>query len=332
MPAISKTILFERFENGVRAGGWRWLRLGTGNSPREYQVWRDEEVLRLKVYLWTLTHGGTGRAADEWRIQPTGLAQFIGSPGWLTVILGYEPTRDVFAGFSYAAHSGGLGTSPSIQIKAQALNAAIDDGIVAHTKINEVVFALRPELLPVYVKNLEALHESGSHSADLKLLSDMASDPDTITPDDIDAEVTQPSRRKVLKTVLRTLRDGQFRKRVLGAYSHECAACGVQLNLLDAAHILPVGHPNSTDKVTNGVALCALHHRAYDGALITFGPDFKLHISEDRIAVLKVEGRHSGLDLFRKALSPVLKLPSAVSQHPSPAMIKKANIYRGWSL
>jgi putative restriction endonuclease len=40
------------------------------------------------------------------------------------------------------------------------------------------------------------------------------------------------------------------------------------LKLPDAAHIVPVTFPDSTDEVTNGLGLCRLHHGAYDNGLL----------------------------------------------------------------
>jgi putative restriction endonuclease len=79
---------------------------------------------------------------------------------------------------------------------------------------------------------------------------------------------TGPSRRK---------RDPGFRHRVLKAYEYRCAVCGFDVRLgsvsiaLDAAHIRwhQAGGP---DEETNGLALCALHHKTFDlGAFTVSG-------------------------------------------------------------
>jgi putative restriction endonuclease len=51
------------------------------------------------------------------------------------------------------------------------------------------------------------------------------------------------------------------------------AAC-----ILDAAHILgdiEGGEP----AVTNGLSLCAIHHRAFDQNLVGVSPDYVVHVS-----------------------------------------------------
>ena len=98
---------------------------------------------------------------------------------------------------------------------------------------------------------------------------------------DFDLEDIQPKeRRQVLQTVNRKIRDARFRASVLRAYSHRCCVCGIQLDLLDAAHIIPVEHERGTDEIKNGLSLCALHHRAFDHALITVRTDYSIGCSE----------------------------------------------------
>ncbi len=49
-----------------------------------------------------------------------------------------------------------------------------------------------------------------------------------------------------------------FRERVLRAYQEQCAICRLRHDeLLDAAHILPDGHPKGEPIVPNALALCA---------------------------------------------------------------------------
>jgi putative restriction endonuclease len=68
---------------------------------------------------------------------------------------------------------------------------------------------------------------------------------------------------------LRRKRDPAFRERVLVAYDYRCAVCGYDIRLgsqqlaLEAAHIKwhQAGGP---DVESNGLALCALHHKLFD--------------------------------------------------------------------
>jgi predicted restriction endonuclease len=53
------------------------------------------------------------------------------------------------------------------------------------------------------------------------------------------------------------------------------------LELLDAAHILPDRHPMGAPTVSNGLALCKLHHAAFDGQILGVRPDLVVQIRED---------------------------------------------------
>ena len=59
-------------------------------------------------------------------------------------------------------------------------------------------------------------------------------------------------------------RDPKFKKHVYHIYDNRCAMCGIQLELIEAAHIVPHSHEAGSDDVTNGISLCALHHKAYE--------------------------------------------------------------------
>lgn len=83
--------------------------------------------------------------------------------------------------------------------------------------------------------------------------------------------------------VAATRRHGQslFRQIVLGAYRNQCALTGLpDSRLLVASHIVPWSEdPAMRLNPRNGIALNALHDRAFDRGLITFTEDLRLQIS-----------------------------------------------------
>jgi putative restriction endonuclease len=107
--------------------------------------------------------------------------------------------------------------------------------------------------------------------------------------------------------------------------------CETQLRLIDGAHILPVEHAGN-DQTRNGVALCALHHRAYDRSLVTFGPDLKVHVNAAMAKKLKSADRAGGLKDFEDRLRPILITPADKKDRPWKSFVVKANELRGWSL
>ncbi len=73
-----------------------------------------------------------------------------------------------------------------------------------------------------------------------------------------------------------------FRKRVIRAYQERCAVCRLRhAELLDAAHILRDGHPKGEPILPNGLALCKLHHAAFDSDFLGIRPDLVIEIRED---------------------------------------------------
>jgi len=108
------------------------------------------------------------------------------------------------------------------------------------------------------------------------------------------AEATVEARRQYLTAVTqRRLHQESFRQRVLQAYQTQCAMCRLRhVELLEAAHILPDGHPKGEPIVPNGLALCTLHHAAFDRHILGVRPD------------LVVEVR---LDILREVDGPMLK-------------------------
>jgi putative restriction endonuclease len=84
------------------------------------------------------------------------------------------------------------------------------------------------------------------------------------------------------RVVLQRLHQADFRQRVLRAYQLTCAVCRLRhAELLDAAHILPDGHPRGEPIVPNGLALCKLHHAAFDTNIIGIRPDLILQVRSD---------------------------------------------------
>ena len=85
-------------------------------------------------------------------------------------------------------------------------------------------------------------------------------------------------------------RDPKFRERVLRAYEHRCCVCGFDLRIgqttagLEAAHIKWF-QAKGPDVESNGLALCALHHKIFDLGAFTILPDtYSLVFSQHVVA------------------------------------------------
>ncbi|MDR4499641.1 MAG: HNH endonuclease [Candidatus Scalindua sp.] len=113
----------------------------------------------------------------------------------------------------------------------------------------------------------------------------------TVAVDDCEAIYKEPSqvregayaRRAYITTTVRArLHQRGFRERVLVAYRSQCAFCRLKhLELLDAAHIIPDIESESMPTVDNGIALCKLHHAAFDSFILGINPDYTIEVRED---------------------------------------------------
>ena len=88
-------------------------------------------------------------------------------------------------------------------------------------------------------------------------------------------------REYVTAAVRQRLHQRVFRERVLDAYRHQCAFCRFRhAELLDAAHIVADAE-GGEPTVRNGLALCRLHHAAFDRYFVGVTPDSVVQVRPD---------------------------------------------------
>jgi putative restriction endonuclease len=98
------------------------------------------------------------------------------------------------------------------------------------------------------------------------------------------ADVIDITKRYNERLVLTRHHQPLFRATVLHAYERRCAVCRLPFaELLDAAHIRPDSAGGSA-RVSNGLALCKIHHGAFDADIIGISPDYVVRV---RDSVLK---------------------------------------------
>ncbi len=331
MPRLDKRLLLDKVVRSIKGCGWNVLYLSKpSDHPFRLRVFQDAETYTVRIYIWNMTHGGgPARPADEYRIQITGVSRFEPEPEGKTLILGWWDEAGVFAGFDYRKHSGALGASPSMQIREQFLREAYERGFSPCNKGNrEIAIAFRPDFFVEYIRFLEPLHDVGKSPVDFEVLSSVAEDPSAVN--DADLEKVSQQRRTAVASVRRALRDTSFKERVLTAYSHQCATCSLQMDLVEAAHIVPVAVPNSTDETANGLALCTLHHKAYDRAIIAVDDQYHVLMSNSEKSRLQDIGHDGGMDSFIRGLRPLIILPPAINDRPNVRYLRKGREVRSW--
>jgi putative restriction endonuclease len=301
------------------------------DHPFVLRIYNENESYLLRIYIWNLTHGGgSARPANEYRIQFTGVSQFEQRQDERTLILGWWEQIGIFAGFDLNRRKDGrVSKSPSAQIREGNLQNALANGFSACDRGNgEIAIAFRPDFFGDYVRNLADLHQLGENPKEIEVIEKIASGSLKVNS----AEILElPKKRQIIySTLSKKFRERGFTRRVLKAYSHQCAFSGMQLKLVDAAHIIPVSDPTSTDETSNGLALSPLYHRAFDNGLVTLNDNYQIIVNEKRLSHLHKIGFDNGMDAFKNLLRPDIIVPTVVSDRPNINFIREANKLRGW--
>ena len=331
MPALAPRIFVDVILDSIQQSGGSGLYTARSDRihPRTFLINYGERTFSLWAYIWTVTHGGREQLPDEYRIQLTSVKSPLllnPDPEGCTALLGYYPDLKVFAGFDLQRHKKFTTGSPSVQIDISAMRDALQNGLGFSTKDNrEVAVGIRPDQVVTYITNAEALHKYGADARMLSLLR-RATEDEKIEKKDIRGLASD--RQKIVATISRYSRDANFRNKVLGAYDKRCAVTRTQLKLVDAAHILPVPSEESSDHVTNGIALSPTIHRAFDNGLIYLDESYVMRLNNEKVSELRTVNLDAGLDTFRSFLDTKVQLPSDRAQRPNTEYIRKGNRFR----
>jgi len=328
VPASRRAVILEAILDAIHESGNSAVLLTSSRAhPARFAVVTPEgREFTLAVYAWTLTPGGRPQLVHEYRVQMTSVESPLPvNPLEVTVLLGYEPNLQTFAGFDLARHRTFTTGSPSIQVDIRAVQQALQDGLSFSRKTNyEIAVGVRPDQLIAYALNAGRFHRYGKEAATFDLIT-RASSLESIPPQEIEALPTE--RQRVVQAVTRLSRLANFRQTVLQAYGFRCAITRVQLKLVDAAHILPVGAPGSADDVRNGLALSPTYHRAYDNGLIYLDENHDMRINTRRAEELGRMRLAGGIERFRTPLGRI-HLPPDRRQWPNANFITRANRFR----
>lgn len=325
MPApLSKRALLNRIAEAVYASGWNLLyEPGELVHPFKLRIFKESESYGLLIYIWSLTHGGgAARPKNEYRIQMTGVdstLRFL--TGYKTLLLGWREESRVFVGFDVQKHRRSTSRSPSIQVQIETIEKARYDQIAFQRKgNNEIAVAFLPGLFAEYASRQDALHQFAGNESELKVLEQAASEEGL---DEKSLDGLPFERQMMVRAVVLKKRESSFRVRVLSAYENHCAMCDLQLNLLDAAHIIPVGEQGSNDMTCNGMTLCKNHHLAYDHGLLKVDDLYRIHPNQRKIDEYGKLRLTDGLDLFLNALHKEIRIPLSPTDRPRPEYLRR---------
>ena len=116
------------------------------------------------------------------------------------------------------------------------------------------------------------------------------------------------TKKKTIITKESNIRFRGFRHAIIENYDYRCCVCGLKIkspNLLswevEAAHI--VSHTkNGKDDIWNGLALCHLHHWAFDVGWFSFTDDYKILISSQSKKLPNDFGKIGEINFFGNSL------------------------------
>ena len=90
--------------------------------------------------------------------------------------------------------------------------------------------------------------------------------------------IAEPQRAYSERTTMYREHQKGFRASVLRAYATRCAICRLELpTLIEAAHIIPDKEEKGEPIVPNGIALCKIHHAAFDSNILGISPTARGH-------------------------------------------------------
>lgn len=117
-------------------------------------------------------------------------------------------------------------------------------------------------------------------------------------------------QRSLSKSITKTIaiRTRGFRQAIIESYDFSCCVCGLKINSpnslnweVEAAHIVPHGLQGKDD-IWNGVALCRLHHWAFDVGWFSLSNNYRILISSRLDHIPDNFGKIGSFDFFRKSL------------------------------
>lgn len=117
------------------------------------------------------------------------------------------------------------------------------------------------------------------------------------------------------------LHQQRFKLDVMRAYRHRCAICMLrERSLVQAAHIVPDAEPEGIAAVVNGMALCAIHHLAFDRNVLGVNPDGVIHIAGRVLRESDGPMLKTGLQGFHGER---IALPRRPDDRPDPARLEQ---------
>lgn len=298
----------------------------SGENPYLFNV----NKIPIYILIKNLHDSGKGRGnRDESRVQIARSKNFLAvkNSGKPVLIFGYSKKDNTFTAWNPYIFLERINKRKTISLYSRfsIQKKAIGQGISEYEDNNgQRIISFKPEYLGLYLENYPEMHQS-----DEKTLLDLIKQSEETEETEDKGVAINIDKQTFTVTHKKFKRSVKFKKLVYEAYSHRCAICGIQLELIEAAHIVPHSDKKGNDDPKNGICLCSLHHTAYDGGLIYFKEDFIIKINKEKVKYLEKTKKDGGINKFIEMQFDKLSLPSSHLFYPSEEYISLANKIRG---
>lgn len=182
--------------------------------------------------------------------------------------------------------------------------------VILLQKLRDAVFV---PVFPAYIRGAEP--DGGQNG---RYILQVTEGLDAVVPTEVSSEL---ERRYVQRLTRQRVHQPLFRAMVIDAYRRKCAVCALShAELLDAAHITPDSAEEGVPVTSNGLALCKIHHAAYDKFIIGIRPDLTIAVATKVLEETDGPMLRYGLQSFHG--QKLRSLPSRKRDQPDPQRLE----------
>lgn len=337
----------------MRAAGWQLVETlpsGDVSNPARFTFRKGEAERRLIIHARRLTPqwregeepSTHGRPPGEFHAQMIFDGDQRGASvrnylrreeGALTLLMGYYLPEDeyIFAAYDPSQHME-YAYSKSLQARQETLRRAERYGIAFQTRATgERIVAFQARFFPDYVDSFESLHTVSEASlveeADADMMTPQVREVllpvEEVEPEAAPLDLAPRERQRLVGTVTRLSRNAKFSTAIRRVYDC-CAICGFQYgDTLEAAHIIPVSDPTSSDTYDNGLGLCPLCHKLYDKGYVLVDGNYRISLHPRYRDKFQTQDKAGSLDDLQSKLREQLRLPHDEIYWPSAERLNK---------
>ena len=299
----------------------------SGDNPYKFMIHKKI----FFIFIHNVHASGRGRTnQDECRIQVNRTNSFLEAKksGEPVLFFGYLADYDVFTTWNPFILTERINERDVISVysrfSTQERASRLDISCYIDSN-GQVIISFKPEYLGLYLENFIEMHKC-TESELLGLIKVADGIP---MSDNTESAIVKINGRKYIVNHRQIRSDPSFYINVKKCYAYKCSFCGIQLELVSAAHIIPNAHPDSPQDIKNGLCLCGLHHTAFDNALLYLDLKYNIILNEAKVDYLKKVKRAEGIQKFLKLQYGKLRMPESNLCIPSLDYILKANEIRG---